>query len=440
MAKRLRSSPPRSRGKNAAASLAEARAQLARQCLEAREASHWLAASSDDLRRRGLVSLAEALLFSADDILFKNGIDVEAGRKSGLPEALLDRLTLTRERLGGMAQGLREMADLPDPLGEVVWEARRPDGLEIKKVRVPLGVVAMIYEARPNVTLESAGLCFRSGNAVVLKGGREALNSNTALVHMAQRALAETGVPAGCIQFISSTDRSLVRDLVQMDAVIDLVIPRGGETLIRAIREMATVPVLAHGRGLCAVYVDSSANPAMAWEVAYNAKVQRPGVCNAMETLLVHRSLAEKFLPEMVRRYQAAGVEVRGDPVARRWGGARVVRAEAKDWETEFSSLVVAVKVVESVEEAVDHINRHGSHHSDAIVASDPRAVEYFLNRVDSAAVFHNASTRLHDGGVFGLGSEMGISTQKLHARGSMGLKELTTTKYVVRGDGHLRE
>jgi glutamate-5-semialdehyde dehydrogenase len=297
----------------------------------------------------------------------------------------------------------------------------------------------MVYESRPNVTVDSAGLCLKSGNAVILRGGKEALNTNSALVTIVKDALKAAGLPPEAVQLVPSTDRALIRDLVTMDEVVDLVIPRGGEDMVRAIREMATVPVLSHGKGLCSVYVDKDADLGMAENIAFNAKVQRPGVCNAMETLLVHKDVAAAFVPKIVARYREAKVEVRGDEEVRRLvPGVRP--ASNKDWDTEFLGLTAAVKIVGSVEEAVAHINRHGSHHSDAVVTGDPAAAEKFLREVDSAAVFHNASTRLHDGGVFGLGAEMGISTQKLHARGAMGLKELTTTKYVVRGAGQIRE
>lgn len=415
-------------------------ARLVHLCAEAKDASQILAGSTAEVRNRALSAMAEGLEKSKDDILFKNEIDVEAGRRSGLSAALLDRLSLTARRIKDMAAGLREIAALPDPVGEVVGEWDRPNGLKIQKVRVPLGVVAMIYEARPNVTVDATGLCLKSGNAVVLRGGKEALDTNTALVHVLKSSLAQAGLPAGCVQFVETTDRSVIRDLVRLDRYVDLVIPRGGEEMVNAIREMATVPVLSHGKGLCAVYVDSAADLDMAERIAVNAKVQRPGVCNAMETLLVHQAVAERFVPRLVRRFAEEGVTVHGDETVQRLGGPTVVPAGPRDFDTEFLSLEAAMKIVPSLDEAVRHINAHGSHHSDAIVTDDPEAARRFLLEVDSAAVLHNASTRLHDGGALGLGSEMGISTQKLHARGSMGAPELTTTKYVVRGSGHLRD
>ncbi|MBL0058182.1 MAG: glutamate-5-semialdehyde dehydrogenase [Elusimicrobia bacterium] len=414
--------------------------ELLRLCVQAKEASRVLAGTSVDQRNRALLAMAEALEKNKVDILFRNEIDIEAGRRSGLSPALLDRLALTARRVTDMAQGLREVAELPDPLAEITDQWDRPSGLKVQKIRVPLGVIAMIYEARPNVTVDATGLCLKAGNAVVLRGGKEAVDSNTVLVRVLKDALAGVGLPASAVQFVGTTDRSVIRDLVRMDRFIDLVIPRGGEEMVNAIREMATVPVLSHGKGLCSVYVDKDADLGMAERIAFNAKVQRPGVCNAMETLLVHRDLAGTFIPGMVRRFAENRVTVRGDAAVQLWGGAAVVPAKADDFDMEFLDLELAMRVVDSVEEAVAHINTHGSHHSDAIVTQNEETARRFMSEVDSAAVFHNASTRLHDGGALGLGSEMGISTQKLHARGSMGLRELTTTKYLVRGSGQIRE
>ncbi|HOW27129.1 MAG TPA: glutamate-5-semialdehyde dehydrogenase [Elusimicrobiota bacterium] len=414
--------------------------EVLRCCLAARKASLILAGSSVKDRNRALESMADLLEKKKDDIIFKNGIDVEAAQETGLSPALIDRLTLNEERLRGMAEGLREMAKLPDPIGEIESDWTRPNGLRVQKVRVPLGVIGMIYESRPNVTVDSAGLCLKSGNAVVLRGGREAIDTNGALVSVIREAIASSGLPSDSVQFISTPDREAIRELVGLDRVVDLVIPRGGEEMVRAIRQMATVPVLSHGKGLCSVYVDKTVDVEMAVRIAFNSKVQRPGVCNAMETLLVHKDIAAAFLPRIAERYKAAQVEVRGDEETRRLIGSWVKPATDDDWDTEFLGLIAAVKVVRDAAEAIHHINRHGSHHSDSIVTDDSAAADLFLREVDSAAVFHNASTRLHDGSVFGLGAEMGISTQKLHARGTMGVRELTTTKYVVRGRGHIRE
>jgi glutamate-5-semialdehyde dehydrogenase len=410
-------------------------------CAQAKDASRVLASSSSDVRNRALRAMADAIEKNQDDLLFKNDIDVEAGRRAGLSAALLDRLSLTARRVADMARGLRDVADLPDPVGEVVAEWDRPNGIKVQKVRVPLGVIAVIYEARPNVTVDAAGLCLKSGNAVVLRGGKEALDTNTALAHILKKALADVGLPPACVQFVETADRSIIRDLVRLDRYVDLVIPRGGEEMVNAIREMATVPVLSHGKGLCALYVDKAADVDMAERLAINAKVQRPGVCNAMETLLVHKDVAPQFLPRIAQKYRDAGVVMHADPETQRCvKDAPLVVATPADFDTEYLGLEVAVKVVPSLEEAITHINTHGSHHSDAIVTQDESAARRFLVEVDSAAVLHNASTRLHDGGVLGLGSEMGISTQKLHARGTMGVPELTTTKYVVRGQGQIRD
>ncbi|MBP9127326.1 MAG: glutamate-5-semialdehyde dehydrogenase [Elusimicrobia bacterium] len=415
-------------------------AELIKLCAQAKEASRILAGTSLEQRNRALTSIAETLEKNKAEILFRNEIDLEAGRRAGLSPALLDRLALTDRRVMDMAQGLREVAVLSDPLAENDPGWDRPSGLRVQKVRVPLGVIAMIYEARPNVTVDATSLCLKSGNAVVLRGGKEAVDSNTLLVHLIKDALGKAGLPRESVQFVGTTDRSVIRDLVRMEAFVDLVIPRGGEEMVNAIREMATVPVLSHGKGLCSVYVDQDADLDMAERIVLNSKIQRPAVCNAMETLLVHRAVGKTFVPRIVRRLAENRVTVRGDLEVQTWGGAAVTPAVAADFDTEFLGLELAMKAVESVEEAVTHINAHGSHHSDAIVTANENTAQQFLARVDSAAVFHNASTRLHDGSALGLGSEMGISTQKLHARGTMGLRELTTTKYIVRGDGHIRE
>jgi glutamate-5-semialdehyde dehydrogenase len=414
--------------------------ELIRLCAQAKEASRILAVAPVEQRNEALLAMADAIEKNKVDILFRNEIDVEAGRRAGLTPSLLDRLALTDRRVMDMAQGLRDVAAFSDPLADVLDGWDRPNGLKIQKVRVPLGVIAMIYEARPNVTVDATGLCLKSGNAVVLRGGKEAVDSNTILVHVVKDALVRAGLPASSVQYVGTTDRSIIRDLVRLDQFVDLVIPRGGEEMVSAIREMATVPVLSHGRGLCSVYVDKDADMNMAEQIVLNAKVQRPGVCNAMETLLVDRSIAADFIPRIVRRLAENNVTVHGDKETQKQGGGAVTPALPADFDTEFLDLELAMKVVDSVHDAITHINAHGSHHSDAIVTTNEETARKFLAGVDSAAVFHNASTRFHDGGELGLGSEMGISTQKLHARGSMGMKELTTTKYLVRGFGHIRE
>jgi glutamate-5-semialdehyde dehydrogenase len=374
-----------------------------------------------------------------EDILFRNEIDVEAAKDAGLAEALIDRLTLNDRRITDMAHALREVAALPDPVGEVVADWVPPVGVHIEKVRVPLGVVALIYESRPNVTVDASGLCLKAGNAVILRGGSEAFNSNHALVALISKAAYDAGLPEGAIQFVETTDREAVLDIIKLDQLIDLVIPRGGEQMIHYIRENATVPVLAHGRGLVHVYVDKAADTAMAEKISVNAKCHRPGVCNAMETLLVHKDIAATFLPVIGKAYLGQGVEIRADEATRQYI-PEAVPATEEDWSTEYLAKIVSIKTVDSLDEAITHINKYGSGHSEAIITGDKEAAEKFLRDVDSAAVFHNASTRLHDGGAFGLGAEIGISTQKLHARGTMGIKELTTTKYVVHGNGEIRQ
>ncbi len=353
---------------------------------------------------------------------------------------MLDRLQIDDKRIQAMARGLREVAALPDPVGEILLERTRPNGLRIQKVRVPIGVIGIIYESRPNVTADSAGLCLKTGNAVILRGGKEALHSNQAIADVMSRAGAKEGLPAHSIQLVGTTDRDAIRVLVQMEGVIDLVIPRGGESLIRAVTEQARVPVIKHYKGVCHVFVDREADLDMAEKIVVNAKCQRPGVCNAMETLLVDEAVADRFVPRIVKTLQAKKVELRGDETTRRLGGSAVKPATEDDWYAEYLDLILAVRVVQDVEEAIAHINRYGSSHSDSIVTRDEKAAEKFVHEVDSAAVFVNASTRFNDGGEFGMGAEIGISTDKLHARGPMGLEELTSYKWVVRGSGQVRE
>jgi glutamate-5-semialdehyde dehydrogenase len=408
------------------------------QAAAARAASRELARLSSEQKNHILAAMADALVQHTSDILFHNEIDVEAAKDANLSAALIDRLTLTQQRIQQMARGLREIIAQADPIGEIIADWTPPAGIHIEKVRVPLGVVAMIYESRPNVTVDAAGLCLKAGNAVILRGGSEALDTNHALIKAIVPAAVAAGMPAGAIQFIETADRQAVNDLIRLDTLVDLLIPRGSESMIRAVREKATVPVLSHGKGLCHTYIDKDADIEMAKKISYNAKCQRPGVCNAMETLLVHRAIAQKFLPAMHEIYLAAGVEERGDTAARAIVPA-LKEATAADWSEEYLDLIISIKVVDSLEDAIAHINRHGSGHSEAIVTTNEAAAQEFMAAVDAAAVFHNASTRLHDGSVFGLGAEIGISTQKLHARGTMGVKELTTTKYLVFGSGDIR-
>lgn len=405
----------------------------------AKRASSVLAVVPTEIKNKALLAMVEAIAAEKEDILFKNEIDVEAAKEAGLTPALIDRLTLNDQRIESMIKSLQEVAALPDPVGEVLSTSNRPNGLKIEKVRVPLGVVGIIYESRPNVTVDSAALCLKSGNAVVLRGGSEAVNSNHILVKTIAEAGYAAGIPEGAIQFVETTDRQAVLDMIKLPQYIDVIISRGGEELIKFIREHAMVPVIGHGKGVCHTYVDLDADLRMAQDVCFNAKVQRPGVCNAMETLLVHKGIAVEFLPLMAQAYQKAGVELRGDEKTQEILKG-IKPATEDDWHAEYLDLVLAVKVVDSLQEAIAHINSYGSNHSDAIVTNNKKHAEEFLRLVDSAAVFWNASTRFTDGSEFGLGTEMGISTQKMHARGPMGLNELCSYKYIVYGNGQVRK
>jgi glutamate-5-semialdehyde dehydrogenase len=413
--------------------------QVARQAVIAKAASRPLAEWPAAEKTRALQAMADALETASKDLLFHNEIDVEAAHDAGLSGALIDRLLLSEKSIHSMAQGVREIALQSDPIGEVLESWTRPNGLSIEKIRVPLGVIAMIYESRPNVTVDAAALCLKSGNAVLLRGGSEAINSNRALVRVLNQAAKAAGAPEGAIQLLEDVSRDSIMELIRLNRLVDLIIARGSEEMINHVTEHATVPVLGHGKGVCHVYVDDEADLSMAEKIALNAKVQRPGVCNAMETLLVNRKVASQFLPRIGPFYEAAHVEMRGDEATRAILPT-VLPATEEDWRTEYLDLIVSIRVVDSLEQAIEHINRYGSGHSDSIVTQNKEHAERFLKVVDSAAVFHNASTRLHDGAIFGLGAEIGISTRKLHARGTMGARELTTTKYVVRGTGQVRE
>jgi glutamate-5-semialdehyde dehydrogenase len=406
---------------------------------KAKEAASVLAGLSSGVKNRFLLHLAEKLLERKRQILEANALDLERGKASGMKQALLDRLALNEKRIEAMVSSLRDIAALPDPVGEVIDGTKRPNGLLVTRVRVPLGVVAIIYEARPNVTIDSVGLCLKAGNAVVLRGSSSALSSNKALVKIVHEALRECGIPEECVGLVESESHEDVKVLLALREYIDVAIPRGGADLIRTVIENSRVPVIETGIGNCHVYVDDAADLDMAERIVINAKTQRPSVCNACETLLVHRSIASVFLPRIVQALQEKGVEVRGCEETRRIV-PEVIPATEEDWYTEYLDLIIAIRVVASLDEAIRHINTYGSHHSDAIVTSNYAHALEFLNRVDSAAVFVNASTRFTDGGEFGMGAEIGISTQKLHARGPMGLRELTTWKFVVYGSGQIRE
>ena len=406
---------------------------------KSKEASRKMALLPNDVKSRALKAAAKALRDNEAEILSANKKDVALAQKKKYLSAFLNRLTLDSKGVAAMGQALEEISALKDPVGEVVEEWTAKDGIKIKRVRAPLGVIGMIYESRPNVTVESAALCLKAGNSVILRGGSEAVNSNAALAQIFSKAIASQGVPSDAALLIEDTGRKNIYELARMDEWVDLIIARGSEEMVQDIKKRATVPVLGHGKGVCHVFVDKSASLPMAEDIAFNSKVQRPGVCNAMETLLVHRDIAKQFLPAIARRYEKAGVVLKGDESARKLV-PQMQKATEKDWPAEYLDLVLAVKVVDSVDQAVDHINLYGSGHTDSIVTEDPASTERFLKGVDSAAVFHNLSTRMHDGSVFGLGAEIGISTGKLHARGTMGVRELTSVKYVAEGSGQIRK
>ena len=404
----------------------------------AKAASLQLAATSAKTRNDALNVMAEALLLHAEEILAANALDVQAAKEAGIRASYIDRLTLTPSRLEGMANGLRKVALLPDPIGKSDCAFTRPNGLHIEKRRVPLGVIGIIYEARPNVTADAVALCIKSGNACVLRGGSEAIRSNSAVCDCLTEAAEKAGIPKGSIQLLRNTSREEAGEMMRLNGLIDVLIPRGGAGLIKSVVEQASVPVIETGSGVCHVYIDESANLEMAASIIENAKCSRPSVCNAAETLLVHASVAGQYLPEIGRRLIARGVELRCDARAKALiPGA--LDATEEDWSTEYGDLILSIKVVNSLDEAMAHIQTYGTHHSDAIVTESYVRAERFLNEVDSAAVYVNASTRFTDGEEFGFGAEIGISTQKLHARGPMGLDELTTVKYVVRGSGQIR-
>jgi glutamate-5-semialdehyde dehydrogenase len=409
-------------------------------CADARRAARDLAIADTQTKDAALGRLAELLAERKDEILEANAADLADERAAGLTDALRDRLTLDEARIEAVAEGVREVVLLPDPVGELLEERTLASGLELKKVRVPLGVVAVVYEARPNVTVDCAALCIKSGNAIVLRGSSYAERSNGALAAVVREAVGEAGLPVEAVQILAG-DRSELTELARADGLVDLIIPRGGEGLKAALKDVATVPVIYAASGNCHVYVHEDADLEMARRIAYNAKVQRPGVCNSAETLLVHSSVADELLPGALGELAGAGVELVGDQRVRESaGGVKVGAADEEDWRTEYLGMKMAVGVVDSLEEAIEHVNRYGSGHSEAIVTGSQEAGERFTGEVDAAAVYVNASTRFTDGYEFGMGAEIGNSTQKLHARGPIGLRELTTTKYVVRGTGQVRE
>jgi glutamate-5-semialdehyde dehydrogenase len=403
----------------------------------AQAASRFLARVSTVQKDQALRAATDQIERETEEILSANSADLNAAKSLGA--AMLDRLRLDRDRLDKIAQSVRSVAELKDPVGEILKQWERPNGLKIAKVRVPIGVIGIIYESRPNVTIDAASLCLKTGNAVILRGGSEAVRSNAALAAAFQRGYVSAGLPDYTVQLVPGTDRAAIPLLAQMDRYLHLIIPRGGKALIETVAASARVPVIKHFDGVCHLYIDDAADPKMAEDIVLNAKCQRPGVCNALETLLVHADIASDFLPRCAATLWKHGVELRGDEITQRILGPRVKPATEADWYAEYLDLILSVRVVSTLDDAIEHIETYGSHHSDSIVTSNPEAAEKFLRSVDSAVVFWNASTRFNDGGEFGFGTEIGISTDRLHARGPMGLEELTSYKYVVKGSGQVR-
>jgi len=405
----------------------------------AKNAARVLANLPSHDKDRILQEMANNLISQKELILKANKKDIAQAKKAKLSSVLIDRLTLNEKRIIDMSAGLSDVASLSDPVGKEIKSWVVPSGLKIHKVRVPIGVIAIIYESRPNVTADCVGLTFKTGNSVILRGGSESINSNCAIFSALKDAIKNNNLPEGCINLITTTDRQAIDILLKLNDYIDLVIPRGGEGLIKKVVRQSLIPVIKHYKGICHVYVDDYADLNMAENICFNAKVQRPGVCNAMESMLVHRDVSVRFLPGMLRKFKEAGVEIRGCPVTQKIAKNGIKRATEKDYRTEYLDLILSVKVVDSLEQAIEHINEYGTHHSDTIVTDDESTAKEFLKSVDSACVYVNASTRFTDGGQFGMGAEIGISTDKLHARGPMGLEELTTYKYIIFGNGQVR-
>jgi glutamate-5-semialdehyde dehydrogenase len=415
------------------------RTEVRKMARGAREASRPLARLSTGAKNRALLAMAEKLEQNQERLIYENRKDLAAGEKAHLSSSLIDRLRLTPSVIRGMAGGLREVARLPDPVGEVPRMWKRPNGLMVGRMRIPLGVIGIIYESRPNVTADASGLCLKSGNSVILRGGSEAFHSNQAIGQILRKVLVEMGLPQEAIQVFPHTEREAIREMLQLEGDIDLVIPRGGEELIRFVTRHSKIPVIKHYKGVCHIFVDETADLEMATRVSLNAKVQRPGVCNAMETLLVHEKIATRFLPRAARVLQKEGVELRGCSQTKKIL-SHIKQAREEDWSQEYLDLILSVRVVKGIEEAVEHIARYGSSHTEAILTSDYQNAQRFLREVDSSCVLVNASTRFNDGFELGLGAEIGISTSKLHAFGPMGLEELTTTKFIVCGEGQVRK
>ncbi len=407
-------------------------------CEKSKMASRALALIDSRKKSDTLVSMGKALIKNASYLIKENKKDLELAKRRNLSNALIDRLSLSQARIKSMSDSLNTVAKLTDPVGKTIETIRRPNGLIIKKVRVPIGVILIIYESRPNVTSDCIGLCLKSGNAVILRGGSEAINSNIAIFDILNKEALKSGLPDNSITMIRNTDRFIVDNLLRQDGLIDLVMPRGGESLIKEVTKESRIPVIKHYKGVCHTYVDKSADIKMAEEICFNAKVQRPGVCNAMETMLVHEKVARVFLPDMIKQFKAAGVEIRGCKETRKIV-RDIISAAESDWYTEYLDLILSVKIVKDANEAIQHIMKYGSYHSDAIVTKDKNIAMKFLRQVDSACVYVNASTRFTDGGEFGKGAEIGISTDKIHARGPVGLEELTSYKYIIFGNGQVK-
>ncbi len=410
-----------------------------KKALEAKKGARSLATASSKQKNDALNKMAESLQKRSKELISENKKDIKFAEQKGLSKALIDRLSLNEKRINEMAQGIREVAALPDPVGEITKMWQRPNGMTVGRMRVPIGVIGIIYESRPNVTADAASLCLKAGNAVILRGGSEAINSNRAIVKVLTEVAEKHGLHKGAVTFIDIPDREAIMEMLKLEGIVDLIIPRGGESLIRTVTENSRIPVLKHYKGVCHVFVDRDADLKMAEEVCFNAKVQRPGTCNAMETMLVDKKIAKVFLPDMIRRFKQAGVILKGCPETRKIEKS-LERVEEEDFFKEYLDLILNIKIVDDMDDAMEHIARYGSAHSDAIVTMNYDKAMRFLREVDSSAVFVNASTRLNDGFQFGLGAEIGISTDKIHARGPMGLEELTCTKFVVFGSGQLRE
>jgi len=415
------------------------KAYVFNKALEAKEGAMSLAKTSSKQKNLALLKMAEALKKNAQGLISENKKDIRIAEEKGFSKALIDRLTLNEKRISEMSQGLIEVAALPDPVGEITKMWQRPNGMTVGRMRVPIGVIGIIYESRPNVTADATGLCLKAGNAVILRGGSEAIHSNKAIVTVLRSVAKEQGLHEGVVTFLDIPEREAVMEMLKLEGIIDLIIPRGGEGLIRAVTENSRIPVLKHYKGVCHVFVDKDADVKMAEEICFNAKVQRPGTCNAMETMLVDKKIAKAFLPTMIRRFKDAGVTLKGCPATRKID-ASLEKVKEEDYYNEYLDLILNIRIVEGIDNAMAHIEKYSSSHSDAIVTDDYSKAMRFLKEVDSSAVFVNASTRLNDGYQFGLGAEIGISTDKIHARGPMGLEELTCTKFIVLGNGQLRE